>query len=302
MLFAGMSLVACGNNGTINDTQPSPLTTASNVDTTSSPQESVPMLPYIVVDEDLVTCFESPGRNESRYGVNPVTLVNRDDSFHVIEATTQDENTHPAYLWYKIENPKDPGTTCWLPAPSVHLVGDLNSIQAAAILPTATWNGNIPFIEPRVGDISCWFGPAETWGVAGTVKAGERVYLTSLLEEGDWYQIENLEYPGTHCWVRWIDILVYNDLSQLPVMSAADFPAIIPIEAGVNCRNNPNGDATVVGYLNTGTSVPIVAALEDHTWYLIENPDDPGSVCWVAGSVTQTSGDLSKIPILSNGP
>jgi hypothetical protein len=189
-----------------------------------------------------------------------------------------------------------------LPANGVRLVGDLSSIQSAAIPPTPTWTGRSPFLEPRIGDIHCWFGPAETWGIAGTVKAGVRIEITSLLEGGEWFQIGNPDRPGTHCWARWLDVLVYNDLSQLPVMAVDDFPSIMAIDAGVNCRTNPSRDADIVGALIPETAVPIVAVLGDSSWWLIENPDNPGTVCWVSGTVTKVSGDVSKIPVIPITP
>jgi hypothetical protein len=292
ILLAGMVLPAC--NGTPTDTQPPPLPTATTVSPT---QVSELMLPYVVVDQDLVTCFESPGPNEARYGINPLTLVKLGDAFHVLELTSQNETTHPVWIWYRIEDPSESGTTCWLPAPSVHLVGELTGIEFAQIAPTATRSGNLPFIEPRTRDISCWYGPAETWAVAGTVRFGSREALTGMLEGGDWFQVENPDSPGTWCWVRWIDITVYNDLSQLPVIPATEFPGVTPHEVGVNCRANPNGDAEILGALDVGATVPVVAMLADQSWYLIENPGNPGTVCWVFGAVTRTTGDLANIPI-----
>ena len=47
-----------------------------------------------------------------------------------------------------------------------------------------------------------------------------------------------------------------------------------------------------------GKTVPILGTMSDQSWWQITNPWSPGSKCWVASSVTTSSGDLSKVPIL----
>jgi hypothetical protein len=302
LIISSLVLSACLPAQEMDPTQAVGSDPGSTPEAVTTPPDSLPEAPYVVVQEDLVTCFGSPGRNESRRGIDPQALVDKGGTYHVLEITTNDENTFPVYAWYRIEDPSTPGTYCWLPATSVDLVGDPDSIARAEIPPTATWSGMPAFIEPRTGDIQCWYGPAESWGVAGTLLSGSRHDLTSLYEGGDWYQVENPEVPFTYCWVRWIDIFVYNDLSQVPVMSPADFPGLMAAEAAVNCRTDPGAEAEVVGTLDTGILVPIVAVLPDHSWYLIQNPDHGGTVCWVFESVIQFSGDLAKVPILSVEP
>ncbi len=65
-----------------------------------------------------------------------------------------------------------------------------------------------------------------------------------------------------------------------------------------NCRFGPGTDFSSVGVLMVGQTVPILSTIADQSWWQIANPGSPSTQCWVASSVTSTSGDLSKVPVL----
>ncbi|KAF0108736.1 MAG: hypothetical protein FD146_622 [Anaerolineaceae bacterium] len=82
--------------------------------------------------------------------------------------------------------------------------------------------------------------------------------------------------------------------------ATSSVPMVTPINQDVNCRYGPSMDYSSVGALLVGVSVRIRGTNSSHTWWQIESPQDPGTYCWVSGAVTQTSGDLSGLPVIPN--
>lgn len=75
-------------------------------------------------------------------------------------------------------------------------------------------------------------------------------------------------------------------------------PMVTPKTEPANCRFGPGTGYSSVGGLNFGAIVPIHATIADMSWWQIESPQNPGTFCWVAASVTNTFGDLSLVPIV----
>jgi hypothetical protein len=48
-----------------------------------------------------------------------------------------------------------------------------------------------------------------------------------------------------------------------------------------------------------GQNVPILGTISDKSWWQIDNPQAPGTKCWVSAAVTSTSGDVSAVPIVA---
>jgi uncharacterized protein YgiM (DUF1202 family) len=74
---------------------------------------------------------------------------------------------------------------------------------------------------------------------------------------------------------------------------------VTPSTVNANCRFGPGTDFLSVGALMVGQTVPILGTISDRTWWQIDNPWAAGTKCWVSNAVTSTSGDLSKVPVLS---
>ena len=86
-----------------------------------------------------------------------------------------------------------------------------------------------------------------------------------------------------------------------PTPEFTDTPSAAMVSAdseAVNCRFGPGSEWLGVGALNVGVTVPIVGTNSAHDWWVIDNPGQPGTQCWVAASVTVTSGDTSTVPVL----
>lgn len=76
-------------------------------------------------------------------------------------------------------------------------------------------------------------------------------------------------------------------------------PIAWPSDKGVNCRFGPGTGWLTVGALLVGQVATIQGKNEDSSWWYVVTPDDPGSPCWVAASVTITAGNLANLPIIN---
>ena len=84
--------------------------------------------------------------------------------------------------------------------------------------------------------------------------------------------------------------------SPTPVSSVA---MVTPKDKDTNCRFGPGIGFSSVGGLKIGVNVPILATISGQTWWQIQNPQDlRGHYCWVSAAVTNTSGDLSLVPVI----
>jgi uncharacterized protein YraI len=86
--------------------------------------------------------------------------------------------------------------------------------------------------------------------------------------------------------------------ATLAVTVTLSAPMVMADTVNANCRFGPGTDFSSVGVLMVGQTVPILGTISDQSWWQIANPGSPNTQCWVANSVTSTSGDLSKVPIV----
>ena len=75
-------------------------------------------------------------------------------------------------------------------------------------------------------------------------------------------------------------------------------PMVTPMADAANCRFGPGITYSSVGGLAVGSIVPIHATIAGQSWWQIESPQNPGTYCWVSAAVTNTSGDLSLVPVI----
>ena len=87
-----------------------------------------------------------------------------------------------------------------------------------------------------------------------------------------------------------IPTLVSNPTPSEPTLTTIDKP--------VNCRFGPGTEYSVVGYFLLGESARIEGKASDSNWWYIRTPKNPDLICWVAGSVTQASGDLALVKVV----
>lgn len=76
-------------------------------------------------------------------------------------------------------------------------------------------------------------------------------------------------------------------------------PMVAPTDKPTNCRYGPSVDYISVAALNLGDNAPILGKTSAGSWWQIANPSSPTEKCWVAASVTTTSGDISTVPVVA---
>jgi hypothetical protein len=75
-------------------------------------------------------------------------------------------------------------------------------------------------------------------------------------------------------------------------------PVVTAREVAINCRYGPGTAWESISALTLGTVADIVGKDQDfnYEWWQIEDPLNPGGVCWVALAVSSAAGDLTIVP------
>jgi len=77
-------------------------------------------------------------------------------------------------------------------------------------------------------------------------------------------------------------------------------PVASPREANVNCRLGPGTAWVAISALVIGQSSQITGKSSDGSWWNIVDPQSSGRRCWVSGSVVNTGGNVSNIPVVES--
>ncbi len=86
-----------------------------------------------------------------------------------------------------------------------------------------------------------------------------------------------------------------------PGITPTASPPTATLLQNANCRRGAGTDYSVVTNLPKGLIVPIVGRNPEKTWWQVQVPGGQ-TQCWVAGENVETSGDLSKVPIVEAEP
>ena len=85
-----------------------------------------------------------------------------------------------------------------------------------------------------------------------------------------------------------------------PATNTPTIPIVSPNGINVNCRLGPGTAWVPLSALVVGQSAQITGRSTDGTWWLVNDPLNPGRGCWVAASVVVTGGNLSGIGVVQN--
>lgn len=172
-------------------------------------------------------------------------------------------------------------------------------------------------------------GPSTTFEIVGRLNANSTVAVVGRTEAGDWWQIEFEPAPQARGWVSGEVVEFFGDAPTVPVVNApepppaaatatpenenadqpaADTPApeaqadsaapVVQIPAGgVNVRSGPGLNFELLGRLDEGTSVPVVAKNNTGDWWQIEYPAGENGLAWVADVVVNFNGDRNAVPL-----
>lgn len=89
------------------------------------------------------------------------------------------------------------------------------------------------------------------------------------------------------------ETLPFTPTSTQPTISA---------KQNTNCRKGPGPIYDRVGSLNIGQTALVYGRNSSSTWWYIENPNQPGSYCWVWGGSTSVSGATLELPVYTPPP
>ena len=93
-------------------------------------------------------------------------------------------------------------------------------------------------------------------------------------------------------------------LTQIPTLAptaTSSLPMIVVSEA-TNCRSGPGIVYDRLGQLQPGVMTEVFGLDPSKSYYYIENPNKPGTYCWVWGYYATTSSDFSGLPVYTPGP
>jgi SH3-like domain-containing protein len=75
-----------------------------------------------------------------------------------------------------------------------------------------------------------------------------------------------------------------------------------PKDQRLNCRFGPGTAYAIVGVLEVGQNTRIAGRSADETWWYIHDTGNPDGLCWVLAELTETSGDLTGLPVIAPAP
>jgi uncharacterized protein YraI len=92
--------------------------------------------------------------------------------------------------------------------------------------------------------------------------------------------------------------------ATIEIITATTAPTATPSHPTIsstvntNCREGPSSAWEIIGALMVGQTSQVLGRLYTNNWYLILDPKDATSSCWVWSKTTVIAGDLSQIPII----
>jgi uncharacterized protein YgiM (DUF1202 family) len=73
----------------------------------------------------------------------------------------------------------------------------------------------------------------------------------------------------------------------------------VSVSVDTNCRSGPGAAYTYLGALLVGESAEVVGRNAEWTYWIIRNPDQPGTTCWLWGQYASVSGNSYGLPVYS---
>jgi hypothetical protein len=64
------------------------------------------------------------------------------------------------------------------------------------------------------------------------------------------------------------------------------------------CRTNPDDYSTGVGYLAANAEVKALGRTADNQYFYLENPDSPGTYCWIWNDYVMIDGLAYDLPVI----
>jgi uncharacterized protein YgiM (DUF1202 family) len=198
--------------------------------------------------------------------------------------------------------------------------------ETPAEKPRAQDPPDVPYI--RTTDLTnVRSGPSTEFEIVGRLGANSAVSVVGRLETGEWWQIEFEPGPTSNGWVFSEVVEFVGDETTVPIAKVPEPPPVATatpgaIDAstvsepadqvvnetpsvrvpagGVNVRIGPGLDFELLGRLDEGTAVPVVAKNDTGEWWQIEYTASENGLAWVADVVVDFRGDRNSVPPAAN--
>jgi uncharacterized protein YraI len=107
--------------------------------------------------------------------------------------------------------------------------------------------------------------------------------------------------PGTRLLVRLVCMAatLSMTLTACQAIAALKGGSVTPKSADADCRFGPGTGFSTISTLRLGETAKILGTVSDQSWWQIKDPQTPGTKCWVPGPAVTSSGDISRVPVLS---
>jgi hypothetical protein len=89
---------------------------------------------------------------------------------------------------------------------------------------------------------------------------------------------------------------------QAPTATSTPGPPMMSVSVDTNCRSGPGMDYEFLGALMTYEQAEVLAQGSEPGFWVIENPDNPGTECWVGEQYASIQGDTSHLPVRTPPP
>ena len=93
-----------------------------------------------------------------------------------------------------------------------------------------------------------------------------------------------------------------STVTPSPTLVPSPTQAMLTIRAKdlpVNCRFGPGLVFEIVGIVKPNQSARAVGRTSDGLWLNVQDPGNPGGVCWVAASAVETEGEVASLSVVN---
>jgi len=77
---------------------------------------------------------------------------------------------------------------------------------------------------------------------------------------------------------------------------------MVSVSLATNCRSGPGTVYDLIGQLLVGQTAIVLGRDSTSQYWVIDNPSNPGSTCWLWGQYATVSGDISTLPVVPVPP
>ena len=95
-----------------------------------------------------------------------------------------------------------------------------------------------------------------------------------------------------------------TSISATPTFTLTPTPStpIVSVSLDTNCRKGPGQAYDITGALLAGETTEVVGKNSDSNYWIITNPDNPTTTCWLWGEYASVSGNQSNLSEISIPP